>query len=145
MSELKYEHFKQVCQEVGLKITNQRYIVLKILVESTEHPTADRLFSLAAAYLPGLGRDTVYRTLNTLLERGLLRKLVMPGGATHFDGNILPHHHFLCEACGEICDLSWPAFEALPLPEEASRFGRVNNVSVLMRGLCRPCQEKTAH
>ena len=145
MTELKYEHFKKVCQAVGLKITNQRYIVLKILVESAEHPTADRLLLLATNSLPGLGRDTVYRTLNTLIERGLVRKLVMPGGATHFDGNITPHHHFLCEACGKIFDLSWPAFENLPLPREASQMGQINSVSVLVRGVCRYCRENTAH
>jgi Fur family peroxide stress response transcriptional regulator len=140
MPELKYDQFKGLCQASGLKATNQRYGILKILMETANHPTADSLFSMVRPHLPGLGRDTVYRTLNTLADYGLAKKLVMPGGAAHFDGNVSPHHHFLCEACGRIFDLAWPAFEALPWPAEAERLGLVNNASALLMGLCRGCR-----
>jgi Fe2+/Zn2+ uptake regulation proteins len=89
--------------------------------------------------LPGLGRDTVFRTLNIFTEYGLASKLTMPGGATHYDGDTEVHHHFLCGRCGVIQDLLWPAFEALPWPEELFLMAKPRGASVLFNGLCRIC------
>lgn len=140
MRLLEYTHFRLICQDNGLKSTSQRFVIYKTLLEMPSHPTADQLFDQVSTQLPGLGRDTVYRTLATLSARGLARKLVMPGGATHFDGNMTPHHHFLCEECGVIYDLEWPALAELPKPGEWDNIGRVRLVSALIAGCCRFCQ-----
>jgi len=138
-TELKYEHFKTICQDSGLKATTQRFILYKALLANGNHPTADQLYDSAAPDLPGLSRDTVYRTLNMLASCGLAQKLVMPGGATHFDGDTSAHHHFLCEKCGEIFDLSWLDFDALPWPETLRQIGRPKRALVLIAGVCRVC------
>ena len=140
MRPVEYAHFRLICQDSGLKSTSQRFIIYKSLVEMASHPTADQLYDQVSAQLPGLGRDTVYRTLSTLSTRGLARKLVMPGGATHFDGNMAPHHHFLCEDCGAIHDLDWPAFDELSKPDEWENIGQVRYVSALIAGHCRFCR-----
>ena len=139
MTQLKYEHFKQTCQELNLKPTIQRFVIFETLVEGAEHPTADFLFDQVKKKLPGLGRDTVYRTLNALAEMGLVRKLTMPGGATHFDGDLSVHHHFLCQSCDRIFDLNWSEFNRLPWPESALQVGRPHQASVLITGICRDC------
>ena len=139
MHSLNYDHFKLICQGSGLKSTSQRFIIYKSLVEIPIHPTADQLFDQVSSQLPGLARDTVYRTLGMLHDCGLARKLVMPGGATHFDGIMSPHHHFLCGDCGAIHDMDWPAFERLPRPKDWSEIGQVQQVSILIVGRCRLC------
>ena len=139
MSELKYVHFKELCQAGGLKVTPQRYIIWKTLAETEVHPTADHLFTLVHEKLPGLGRDTVFRTLNTFAECGLASKLTTPGGATHYDGDTGAHHHFLCASCGSILDLLWPSFEALPWPEELFILTKPRQAAVLFTGTCRSC------
>jgi len=139
MSQINYDHFKVICQGGGLKATSQRFVIFKSLVESALHPTADQLFEQVTTHLPALSRDTVYRTLNSFWECGLVRKLTMPGGATHFDGDLSPHHHFLCERCGKIFDLVWPQFESLQWPSDCSRIGRPRNASVLILGSCLAC------
>lgn len=143
MFHIKYDHFKEACQAKNLKATTQRYIIFKTLLGTTNHPTADHLFAVVGRELPGLGRDTVYRTLNILSDCGLVRRLMMPGGATHFDGNVSDHHHFLCDACGRILDLEWPEFGRLSWPKEACQLGKPRQASVLIMGLCRHCGEKT--
>lgn len=144
MSIEKYVHFKELCQDGGLKATNQRFIIYKTLADSLEHPTADQLFDIVAPNLPGLSRDTVYRTLNILAEKGLAIKLVMPGGATHFDGDLSPHHHFLCEGCGGIFDLPWPEFDALPWPEAVLALGRPRRAQTLIVGTGSCCDSREA-
>lgn len=139
MTQLKYDHFKQTCQERNLKPTIQRFVIFETLIERAEHPTADLLFEQVKQKLPGLGRDTVYRTLNSLTEMGLVRKLTMPGGATHFDGDVSAHHHFLCQRCDRIFDMNWPEFNRLPWPESVLQLGRPHQASVLITGVCRAC------
>lgn len=139
MVTLEYDHFKSICQKGGLKATSQRFIIYKRLLEGANHPTADQLYDEVSPDLPGLSRDTVYRTLNMLADCGLAIKLVMPGGATHFDGDVSRHHHFLCEACGRIFDFEWPAIGELPWPDAAWRIGTPKQTSVLILGACRNC------
>ena len=139
MTTLEYNHFRTICQKSGLKATSQRFIIYKRLLEGANHPTADQLYDEVSIDLPGLSRDTVYRTLNMLADCGLAIKLVMPGGATHFDGDIRQHHHFLCEACDRIFDFEWPAIGELPWPDEAWEVGTPKHTSVLILGSCHAC------
>jgi len=141
MSDEKYEHFKEICQGGGLKVTSQRYIIFETLESVSCHPTADQLYDLVSKKLPSISRDTVYRTLTMLAERGLARKLTTPGGAARFDGDLKPHHHFLCENCEMVFDLAWPEFGSLRWPEEVHRLGRPRQASVLITGICHLCRQ----
>lgn len=136
---LEYDHFKNICQKGGFKATSQRFIIYKRLLEGARHPTADQLYDEVSHDLPGLSRDTVYRTLNMLSDCGLAIKLVMPGGATHFDGDIRLHHHFLCEPCGRIMDFDWPIIGELSWPDDVWSLGTPKHTSVLILGVCRNC------
>lgn len=137
----KYEHFKELCQDRGFKATSQRFVIFKALLESQEHPTADHLFELVSSVLPGLSRDTVYRTVNLLTERGLAKKLAIAGEATRFDGNLNLHHHFVCEVCGAVYDIPWSEFDALPWPGASFEVGSPKAVSVCISGLGVCCKD----
>lgn len=139
MSQSKYVHFKEVCQASGLKATSQRFLIYKTLAESTKHPTADQLFDMVADELPGLSRDTIFRTLAILVDCGLAKKLSMPGGATHYDGDMSQHHHFLCEKCDKIYDFSSADLNIPPWPPEVLEVGWPRQASILISGLCRSC------
>ena len=56
---------------------------------------------------------TVYRNLNILVEQGLIRKIDFGSTFDHYDANIGPHYHFICERCGSITDLPMPIDNAL--------------------------------
>lgn len=144
MTQLNYDYFKSICKDSGLKATSQRFIIYKTLVEEAAHPTADQLYESVSPNLPGLSRDTVYRTLNMLADCGLAIRLVMPGGATHFDGDVSRHYHFLCDSCGRIYDFYWPAVGQLPWPPEAWEIGRPRQTSVLILGTCHSCPAPAA-
>ena len=141
----KYAHFKEICQDGGLKVTSQRFIIFETLESVSCHPTADQLYEMVSKKLPSISRDTVYRTLNMLADRGLARKLTTPGGAARFDGDLNPHHHFLCEGCDMVFDVTWPEFRMLPWPEEVHRLGQPQRASVLITGLCHQCRSDLKH
>ncbi len=142
MEKLQFEHFKKLCQEHLLKVTNQRYVVFKTLLAAENHPTADQVFLEIGSACPGLSRDTVYRTLNTFTECGMARKLVLPGGATHFDKVQVPHHHFLCESCGQIADFMWPELAQVKWPDVLEDLGSGHSLEVLIRGRCHLCEKE---
>ena len=141
MPTQEYERFKEVCQGRGFKATSQRFVIFKALIGSQEHPTAEQLFDLVSPILPSLSRDTVYRTVNLLTERGLAKKLSLVGEATRFDGNLIPHHHFICEACGVAYDIPWLDFDALPWPAEAFEVGTPREVALCIHGLGACCKD----
>ncbi|MDR2946805.1 MAG: transcriptional repressor, partial [Candidatus Adiutrix sp.] len=71
MFDKQYEHFKSICQDSGIKITSQRFIIFETLKSVTCHPTVDQLYEMVHKQIPSLSKDTVYRTLNMFAERGL--------------------------------------------------------------------------
>lgn len=84
--------------------TPQRKLVLEILQEKKNHPTADEVYEIAREREPKISRGTVYRNLNLLAEQGEIRKLPMPAGADHFDSITEKHYHFQCRVCGKVFD-----------------------------------------
>ena len=67
------EEFKKRLKEKGLKVTNQRLVVLEALeTSSNQHLTAEQIFDLVKADNPEIGLATVYRTIQVLLELHLI-------------------------------------------------------------------------
>ena len=55
-----------------------------------------------------------------------------------------PHHHFLCDRCGQVIDFCWPNFDALQLPPPPDGAGLVARTSVIMHGQCAACLQAEA-
>ena len=70
------------------------------MLNTPEHPTAERVWSKVSKACPVISRATVYNTLNLFVKKGLLRQFVMDDGAAVFDSNTGRHHHFVDEATG---------------------------------------------
>jgi Fur family peroxide stress response transcriptional regulator len=133
------------CASAGLPVTAQRRTILQALVTRHDHPTAEQLYSAVAERLPDVSRATVYRTLDTLSDLGLLRRVAHPGSAVRFDGNTAPHHHFLCERCGSMEDLpldALPGAADLVLADAGERVAR--EIAVSVHGRCAACARAAA-
>jgi Fe2+ or Zn2+ uptake regulation protein len=88
----------------GLKVTPQRQLLFRLLHGNEMHPTAETLYEVAAAEMPGISLRTVYQTLTDLATMGELQQIQL-GGAARFDPNVDDHHHSVCTACGEVRDV----------------------------------------
>jgi Fur family peroxide stress response transcriptional regulator len=89
--------------------------------------------------VPTIALDTVYRTLSLLVELGLIDKLGVAQETMRFDGNMVPHHHFVCTRCGATHDFYSERLDHLSLPDDVQAFGRMQKVQVEVRGICQRC------
>ena len=132
-------HFEETCRAHGLKITHQRLQIYHVLLQSAEHPSAEALYKELVRKMPTLSLDTVYRTLATFEELGLVKRVETIGSQARFEAKIEQHHHFFCDGCGQLKDFIWPSFDAMGLPEELQEVGQVREKNVVLHGLCRQC------
>ena len=116
----KLKRLEEVCRERGLPATTQRRAVLEVLLQRTDHPTADQIFDAVRKRNPQISRRTVYRVLDTLAEFGLIRRVHHPGATARYDAKTHRHHHLVCIQCNKIVDLESPALDQLSLPKVRS-------------------------
>lgn len=134
------EEFSDSCQQRGLKVTHQRLEIFRELASTEEHPDAETIYQRVRDRLPSISRDTVYRTLSTLKEQGLIRRAEALAGPARFDANTQTHHHFICTECGAIKDFQSERLDQLPLPRKVKSFGQVLFAQVQVRGVCNSCR-----
>src|SRR5512142_948211 len=116
----------------GIQPSAQRVVVAERVLDTEAHPSADQLFAEVRRALPVISRATVYNTLNLLVERGLLRELVLTAGRVVFDPNLSPHHHFIDDRTGVIHDVPWDSVEVKRVDALAGL--DVREYQVVMRG-----------
>jgi len=116
----------------GVAPSAQRVAVASYVLGTDEHPSADQVFERVKRSFPWLSRATVYNTLHLLVEKGLLRQLVLAEGKVVFDPKIEPHHHFIEEGSGRIHDVPWESVQVSRV-DELEGF-EVAEYMVVMRG-----------
>ena len=89
-------------RQAGLRSTPQRLAVARE-VFSRHHPTVAEVYESVRRQFPTIGLATVYNTLRSMTERGLVRELPF-SDAVRFDANLGPHVNLVCTSCGSIED-----------------------------------------
>jgi Fe2+ or Zn2+ uptake regulation protein len=133
------------CRALGLPLTVQRRAILEVLLARAAaaadgHPTADEVAADLARRIDGISRATVYRTLETLVEHGLIVRVCHPGAAARYDVRLARHHHLVCDRCGAIADFDAAALDGLALPDFRRAGFTVRDFSVHVRGTCKACR-----
>ena len=121
------------------RISTQARAVLNVLAQSRCHLTAEQIL----ASLDRIGVATVYRALDHLTERGLIRRLSLGRKSAVYEYVRDAHIHFVCSGCGAVYDI--PA-DLSGIVREASRCGGhdVRWSEVTAHGLCSACQAQRA-
>ncbi len=140
-SKEQLQQLKQVCSDAGIKLTHQRLEIFRELMSVSDHPSAEDIHSRLHERLPTIAIDTVYRTLATFNEIGLVKKLHILNERTLFDNNLTPHHHFICTRCKGVKDIYWSEFDNSSLPELVSDIGKVESRHLEIHGVCNRCLE----
>src|SRR3954447_19480835 len=94
----KKPEFRELCKESGLALTHQRQVIFDTLAEM-HHPSPDEVFEKVRAAIPSISHATVYKTLHTFVEHGILRELSPHHGTLRVDMGSEPHHHVICTRC----------------------------------------------
>lgn len=120
------------------RFSKKREAILSCLRGTDSHPTAEWVFQRLKLEYPDLSLGTVYRNLCQLKEAGLVCSVGVHAGEEHFDGNVVPHSHVICDSCGKVVDLSDPVMlrELLNDAEKATGFSLT---AMRLTGLCPEC------
>lgn len=119
--------------------SRQRQRLLEKLRASAAHPTAAELHAALLPELPRLSLATVYRNLEVLVSEGEVEP-VASSGALRYDGNLEPHHHFNCEACGRIQDVELAPPRGLLVRLRRDHELEASRLRIDFYGLCTECR-----
>jgi Fe2+ or Zn2+ uptake regulation protein len=115
---------------------------MAFLMECNRHPTAAEIFEAVNRADPRSSRATTYNNLRDLVQAGLVREVAVEGRAARFDAKGMPHHHFICDRCGNVEDMEW---YDVPPPGRRSLGKRiVRECELIFRGLCTKCAPRRA-
>jgi Fur family iron response transcriptional regulator len=116
----------------GIHPSPQRVAVGDYVLQTKDHPSAERVFDEAKRRLPTISQATVYNTLNLFVEKGLLKALQLEPGHTVFDPHLGPHHHFIDDDSGRIHDIPFAAVRVSGT--DALEDFEIDEVQVILRG-----------
>ncbi len=112
-----------LCQAKGLRITEQRRVIARVLSDATDHPDVEELHRRASAIDKGISIATVYRTVRLFEDAGILERHDFRDGRARYEPTPDEHHdHLIDIESGEVIEFSDPRIEALQA-EIAERLG----------------------
>jgi len=118
------------------RLTNQKRVILEYLKSTKSHPCAKEVYLEVKKKLPQISLGTVYRILNQLKEKGEVKEILTE--VSHFDGDLTPHSHFICQKCKKIFDV----FEEIPeLKNKKLKVGKIKDYQIIFYGICKKCKK----
>ena len=103
-----------LCHEKGLRITDQRKTIARVLSESEDHPDVEALHARASSIDPGISIATVYRTVRLFEEAGILERHDFGDGRARYEAAAESHHdHLINVENGEVMEFADADLEAL--------------------------------
>lgn len=127
-----------------MRYSRQRAAILSFLQSRKDHPTADSIYTYVKKEFPNISLGTVYRNLNQLTEAGKIAKHHFGAlGTDHFDYNISPHLHFICNCCNAVIDLpiteNLENFSSIDVQAAKKFDGIVQGHMLYFYGICKNC------
>ena len=99
------ETIEQKCIAKGVKLTEQRKIIAKVMSEANDHPDVDELYIRVSKIDSKISIATVYRTVKLFEEAGILAKHDFKGGKARYEELSESHHdHLIDIKTGEIIE-----------------------------------------
>lgn len=105
---------EQLCADRGLRITEQRKVIARVLSNSDDHPDVEMLHERAAKIDPKISIATVYRTVRLFEEAGILDRHDFGDGRARYEAAPEAHHdHLIDVESGDVVEFVDPELEAL--------------------------------
>jgi Fe2+ or Zn2+ uptake regulation protein len=130
------EYIRERIKSAGLRPTDARVRIVRMLEDVKDHPTAEELVER----LEPVGRATVYQNLEKLMRAGLVRTVADKDGARRYDSVLVPHQHFFCELTGRVLDVKVDPellSRLVPLDPETGKpvnGARISDIHIEFRG-----------
>ena len=136
----------------GYRMTVQREAVLEVMTKSREHLSAEDIYHQLHKIYPNIGLTTIYRTLELLVDTGLVYKFDFGDGRARYEISEGPdshdhHHHLVCTCCGRIINYTDFIDKEIELLKEtekglSKKFNfKITNHLIQFYGLCEKCNQ----
>ena len=123
----------------GYKLTPPRLAVLQVIFNQGGHLNPAEILARANAIHPGVGRASIYRTLELLTQLGIIRPIYLGENGPiyiHAQGG---HHHLVCSTCGKVIDFDQCSADQIS-DELSARYGFIIHSHLLeFYGRCAEC------
>ena len=138
------ERFVEYLQSRGKRVTQQRLQLVDRIFERHEHFDADELIAhLAEDKATRISRATVYRTLDELVDAGMLRAMTLSGRRVYeHDYGYPQHDHLHCTSCDDLIEFASDELVALRDAVAREHGFRVTGHRLIVNGTCSACQKK---
>lgn len=131
-------------RENELKVTPQRMLIIKYLLENRTHPTAEEIFDAVRNEKPTISYATVYKTLNKLVKIKFIQELNLGETPTRYDVNTGDHVNICCKICGRIWDYETPTVKDLLRELKSEVGGEFISQQIIMYQVCEDCLKKAS-
>ena len=134
------ETVEQTLKSSGMKVTPQRVMLLKYILENPgAHLSAEDIHEHVKSIAPNIPAATVYNILKALSDKGIINFIELDGKAL-YESRTDPHINFQCLSCGSIEDYEISG-SVEPILNNVR--GIITNSTILLKGICSECT-KTA-
>lgn len=124
-------------RRAGYRVTRQRLAVYAFLFRNDSHPTVHDIHSGIKADLPKISVATVYKSVESLVDVGLVKPIYLGQAATRFDASTEEHAHFRCIECNQIADV---AMNQAPVSMDELNRCEIIGSAVEFYGFCASCR-----
>ncbi len=108
------ETLEELCQRMGLKMTEQRRIIARVLSDASDHPDVETLYQRASIVDSNISIATVYRTVKLLEEAGIIARHDFGDGKARYETTSDDHHdHLIDVRSGKIIEFTNEEIERL--------------------------------
>ncbi len=137
--EKTFEKLKNELKNKNIRLSHQRLKVLEYMSTHKTHPTVDMIYNDLQKEVPTLSKTTIYNTLDTLKNAGLVKVVTIEDNEVRYDSRTHEHGHFKCVSCEEIFDfdIKFDSFATKGLDNF-----KINNKDVYFKGICPDCSTK---
>ncbi|MFK2822543.1 Fur family transcriptional regulator [Arcobacter sp. YIC-80] len=138
------DELKRIVKQKGLKYTEQREIVLNILIGAEEHLSAEEVYNQIKKQYPdtNIGIATVYRALSFLEEVDLITSINFGTDGKKYESNAKSHHdHLICTSCGKIIEFLDDEIEKRQERIAKKNKFKITSHSMQLYGICEKCAQ----
>ncbi len=126
------------------KYSRKREAIFNALCSAKNHPSAEWVYETLKPRYPDLSLATVYRNIAEFVREGTAVRVGVVDGHERYDGDTQPHAHFICDSCGSIMDIEYPAVPALDQSVAQENQLEVQRYELTFRGRCGKCSQPRA-
>ena len=137
---LQLEEIVDTLRNEGLRITPQRIAIIKYVINTQSHPSAEEIHKVIQKKYPMVSMATVYKTLDLLRKMSMVQELGFADGSARYEANVEKHINIICMRCGRIDDIDEHSLSTLE-----SKVAEESNYEIFGRrfelyGFCSECK-----